>query len=110
MKIFFSGIGGSGVSALASFMADKGHEIYGSDRSFDTDKSHPAMGPLKAKGVKLVPQDGKALDKTFDLIVFSTAVEKDQPEPKRASELGIPVKLRPAFLADLVAEHKTFAL
>ena len=110
MKLFFSGIGGSGVSALASFMADKGHEVSGSDRSFETDKSHPAYAPLLAKGVKLVPQDGNGIHALLDLVVFSTAVEKDLPEPKRTAELKIPVKMRPEFLADLVASHKTFAI
>jgi UDP-N-acetylmuramate--alanine ligase len=110
MKIFFSGIGGSGVSALASFMADKGHQVLGSDRSFDTDKSHPAYAPLVAKGVTILPQDGSGIDASLDLVVFSTAVEKDLPEPKRAAELGIAVKMRPAFLAELVASHKTFAV
>jgi UDP-N-acetylmuramate--alanine ligase len=110
MKIFFSGIGGSGVSALASFMADKGHQVIGSDRSFDTDQSHPAYGPLVAKGVKIVPQDGSGITGDLDLVVFSTAVEKDLPEPKRAHELGLKVRTRPEFLAELVASHKTFAV
>ena len=110
MKIFFSGIGGSGVSAIASFMADKGHSIAGSDRSFDSDKNHPAYAPLVSKGVNIVPQDGSGIDASFDLVVFSTAVEKDLPEPKRAAELGIRVKTRPEFLAELVSSHKTFAV
>lgn len=110
MKIFFSGIGGSGVSALASFMAEKGHEVCGSDRSFDLDKSHPAYAPLIAKGVKIVPQDGSGIDASFDLVVFSTAVEKDLPEPRRAAELKLAVQTRPEFLAGLVASHKTFAV
>lgn len=110
MKIFFSGIGGSGVSAIASYMAEKGHEVIGSDRSFDMDKSHPAYAPLVAAGVKIVPQDGKGIDESLELVVFSTAVEKDLPEPRRCAELGIPVKTRPAFLAGLVSSHKTFAV
>src|SRR5882762_898861 len=103
MKIFFSGIGGSGVSAIASFMADKGHTVFGSDRSFDTDKSHPAYAPLVAKGITIVPQDGTGINSSFDQIVFSTAVEKDLPEPQKANELGIPIKMRPEFLAELVS-------
>jgi UDP-N-acetylmuramate-alanine ligase len=110
MKIFFSGIGGSGVSAIASFMADKGHTVFGSDRSFDTTNNHPAYAPLLAKGIKIVPQDGSGINSSFDQIVFSTAVEKDLPEPKKAAELGIPVKMRPEFLAELVATHRTFAV
>ncbi|MGZ3694486.1 MAG: Mur ligase domain-containing protein [Bdellovibrionota bacterium] len=110
MKIFFSGIGGSGVSAIASFMADKGHTVVGSDRSFDTDKSHPAYAPLVAKGITIVPQDGAGINSSFDQIVFSTAVEKDLPEPQKAAELGIPIKMRPEFLAELVSSHRTFAV
>lgn len=110
MKIFFSGIGGSGVSAIASFMADKGHDISGSDRSFDTDKNHPAYAPLVSKGIKILPQDGAGINSSFDQVVFSTAVEKDLPEPKKAAELGIPIKMRPEFLAELVSSHRTFAV
>jgi UDP-N-acetylmuramate--alanine ligase len=110
MKIFFSGIGGSGVSALASFMADQGHQVSGSDRSFDFDKAHPAYAPLAGKGVKLVPQDGKGIEPDLDLVVFSTAVEKDLPEPKRCLELGLKTQTRPEFLAGLVASHETFAV
>jgi UDP-N-acetylmuramate--alanine ligase len=109
-KIFFSGIGGSGVSALASFMADKGHKVFGSDRSFDMDKGHPAYRPLLTKGVAILPQDGSGITNDLDLIVFSTAVEKNLPEPRKAQELGIAIKMRPAFLADLVAQYRTFAV
>ena len=108
--IFFSGIGGSGVSALACFMADKGHRIFGSDRAFDLDRSHPAFAPMVSKGICLVPQDGSGITAAIDLAVFSTAVEKDLPEPRRCAELGIPLKSRPEFLADLVASHRTFAV
>lgn len=118
-KIFFSGIGGAGVSALASFMAEKGAQVHGSDRSFDTERSaggatkgqcHPAYAPLVKKGVTIAPQDGTGIIKDFDLVVFSTAVEKDLPEPKRCAELGLKTMTRPEFLAQLVAEHRTFAV
>lgn len=118
-KIFFSGIGGAGVSALASFMADKGAKVSGSDRSFDTDRSasgstnkpsHPAYQPLVKKGVAIEPQDGTGIKPGLDLVVFSTAVEKDLPEPKRCAELNLKTMTRPEFLAQLVAEHRTFAV
>ncbi len=91
-------------------MADKGHEVLGSDRSFDSDPSHPAYGPLVSKGVKIVPQDGSGIQPGLDLVVFSTAVEKDLPEPRRCSDLGLSVLTRPEFLAQLVSSHKTFAI
>ncbi|MFZ6017405.1 MAG: Mur ligase domain-containing protein [Nitrospirota bacterium] len=88
-KIFFSGVGGSGVSAIASFMADLGHIVVGSDRSFDRNPEHPICKILKAKGITIVPQDGSGIDSSFDFAVFSTAVEDDQPEVIKVRELGI---------------------
>ena len=110
LKIFFSGIGGSGVSALAGFMADKGHEVAGSDRAFDTNPGHPVCRLLKSKGIRIVPQDGSGLDRSFDFAVFSTAVESDQPEVVKAKALGIPLKTRPDYLAEIVAGFRTVAV
>lgn len=110
LKIFFSGIGGSGVSAIASFMADRGHRVVGSDRSFDNNPKHPLYTLLTSEGIMIVPQDGSTLDRTFDFVVFSTAVEHDRPEFIKAISLGIPIKTRPEYLADLASEFKTIAV
>ncbi len=109
-KIFFSGIAGSGVSALAGFMADRGHSVLGSDRSFDRDDKSPIAEVLRAKGITIVPQDGKGINTTCDLVVFSTSVENDHPEIRRARELGIMLKPRPEFLSEIVADFKTLAI
>jgi UDP-N-acetylmuramate--alanine ligase len=110
LKIFFSGIGGSGVSAIASFMVDRGHTIVGSDRSFDNNPMHPLCLSLTSKGIMIVPQDGSALDRSFDFIVFSTAVEHDTPEFIKAKSLGIQIKTRPEYLAELTSEFRTIAV
>ncbi len=109
-RIFFSGIGGSGLSAIASFMADRGCQIVGSDRAFDRNPRHPLCKILKSKGVSIVPQDGSGIDHSFDLAVFSTAVEPDRPEVIRARALGIPLKTRPEYLAEIVEEYRTIAV
>ncbi|MGO9016618.1 MAG: Mur ligase family protein [Dissulfurispiraceae bacterium] len=109
-KIFFSGIGGSGVSAIASFMADKGHIVVGSDRSFDDNPAHPLYQILKSKNIAIVPQDGSGLDSSFDMAVFSTAVEADQPEVIKARRIGVPIQTRPEYLAKMVTEFKTVAV
>ncbi len=110
LKIFFSGIGGSGVSAIASFMAEKGHIIAGSDRAFDKNQDHPVYKTLKLRGVSIVPQDGGGIDNSFDLVVFSTAVEHDQPEFLKAKALNIPIKTRPEYLAEIISNFKTIAV
>ncbi len=109
-KIFFSGIGGSGLSAIASLMADKGNVVVGSDRSFDAHPNSPLKSTLQSKGITILPQDGKGLDNTIDLAVFSTAVEKEIPEVTKAGELGIPVKTRPEYLTEVINFYKTIAV
>jgi UDP-N-acetylmuramate--alanine ligase len=110
LKIFFSGIAGSGVSAIALFMADKGNIIYGSDRAFDKNSLHPLRRIFQCRGITIVPQDGNGIDGTFDLAVFSTAVESDKPEAVRARSLGIPLKTRPGYLAEITASFNTIAV
>jgi len=109
-KIFFSGIGGRGLSAIAGFMADKGNIVVGSDRAFDQNPKHPLCRLLRLKGISIVPQDGSGVDKTLDLAVFSTAVESDRPEVIKAAELGIPSKTRPEYLAEIVEQYRTIAV
>jgi UDP-N-acetylmuramate--alanine ligase len=109
-KIFFSGIGGSGVSAIAGFMADRGHTIAGSDRSFDKNPDHPLCKILKAKGITIFPQDGTGIDGSYDFTVFSTAVEDNQPEFIKVKRLGIPMKTRPGYLSEIVSDFRTVAV
>ena len=110
MRIFFSGIGGSGVSSLAGFMAEKGHYVAGSDRLFDLSAVHPLRNCLEENGVKIIPQDGQGIDVSFDLAVFSTSVEKDNPDFRKAEMLGIPLKTRPEYLAEIVSAYSTIAV
>ncbi len=109
-KLFFSGIGGSGVSAIAGFMVDGGHAVAGSDRAFDKFPGHPSSRILKAKGISITPHDGSGIDASFDCAVFSTAVEKDHPELIKAAGLGVKVKTRPQFLCDVASAYRTVAV
>jgi len=110
VKIFFSGMGGSGVSAIAGFMAEKGHAISGSDRLFDAHPEHPVKLRLQANGIRIVPQDGHGIDRSFDLAVFSTAVERSNPDFVTAETVGVPVKTRPEYLAGIVSAYRTIAV
>ena len=91
-------------------MADRGHIVVGSDRSFDVNPAHPVYQLLKLKNITIVPQDGSGIDRSFDLAVFSTAVEADNPEMLKAKNLGIVVETRPEYLAKIVTEFKTIAV
>jgi len=101
-KLFFSGIGGSGMSALAQVLASRGVTVSGSDRRNDRGESPGLFGCLAAQGIRLFPQDGSGVGPGLDAVVVSAAVEQDTPDYRRARELGLEVIPRPALLAALV--------
>lgn len=110
MKLFFSGIGGSGVSALAGFASEKGINVSGSDRLFDADPGNRLCQRLKSAGISIFPQDGSGIDDRIEKAVFSTAVEETNPDYLRAKELRVPIETRPQYLAGLVSDYRTIAV
>jgi UDP-N-acetylmuramate--alanine ligase len=98
------------MSAIATFMADRGNVVVGSDRAFDAGSGHLLQETLKSGGITIVPQNGSGIDDTFHLAVFSTAVEFGQPEHEKAKSAGIPVKTRPEYLSEITASFNTIAV
>jgi len=109
-KLFFAGIGGSGVSAIARFMAERGHRVCGSDRAFLASVEHPVCAALRASGIRIVPPDGSGVTPDIDLFIYSTAVEPGQPDRARASELGLQILSRPDYLARISSDFRTIAV
>ncbi len=110
MKIFFSGIGGSGVSSIAGFVKEKGHQVSGSDRLFDSFPDNPLVRKLRDKGIAIFAQDGSGIERSTELAVFSTAVEKNNPDFVKAEGLGVPVRTRPQYLTEIVSGFRTIAV
>jgi UDP-N-acetylmuramate--alanine ligase len=109
-RLHFAGVAGSGMSALAQFLAMKGGRASGSDRSFDRGQRPEARGLLEALGITLHPQDGSGLAGDCAGLVVSTAVEAEVPDAAEARRLGIPMLHRSELLAHLVAAHRTLAI
>ena len=112
MKIHFIGIGGIGVSSLAQYYLAKGHSISGSDTA-----SSEVIKFLEEKGVNVSIGEHNAvnLPNEVDLVVYSPAVQPDNPELKRASELQmlgekIKVASYPEALGELTKKHFTIAV
>jgi UDP-N-acetylmuramate--L-alanine ligase len=99
MRSHFAGVGGTGMSALALYLAGRGQEVSGSDRLFDNGGGAEVRAALEAAGVKIFPQDGSGIDKNCRLVV-STAIEETVPEVKRARELECPVLHRSEILEE----------
>src|SRR3989344_7391656 len=107
MKIHFIGIGGIGVSALAQYYLAKGHKISGSDLA-----SSEITDFLKEKGVTIIigPHLEKNITEDIDMVIYSPAVQKDNPEYKKAKEFQIGLKSYPEALGALTKEYYTIAV
>ncbi len=105
---FFCGIGGSGMMPLAVLLKKLGHEVVGSDRSYDQGKTLDKFQSLKDIGINISHQDGSGVCKNIDILVVSSAVEGCIPDVRSALDLNIPIIKRGQLLAQYfnMAEHK----
>lgn len=108
-KIHYTGVCGSGMSALAQFDALQGLTVSGSDRSADRGESQETVARLKAAGVALTPQDGSGVVKHMTVVV-STAIEGDNQDIVRAKQLGAKIVHRADHLAFLAGSRRTVAV
>jgi len=84
-KVYFIGIGGSGISGLAKIFKLQGKEVIGSDLS-----SSEFTEDLEKEGVKIIiGQKVENLPKDADLYVYSDAVPLENPERKKIRELNL---------------------
>ncbi len=109
-NIFFIGIAGTGMSAIAQYLNGVGKSIAGSDREFGRSESNATQVQFEQIGLKCFPQDGSGITNETELVVVSTAIEESNIEFQKAVELGIPIIKRSALLADICASKKTIAV
>src|SRR5947208_2137226 len=102
MRYHFSGVAGAGMNPLASLVRARGHDVQGSDRSFDQGKNREIAARLQGLGIQLAPHDGAAVTRAIDRFVYSAAVEADTPEMRAARALGLHCVSRPQLLAEVV--------
>lgn len=97
-RIHFIGIGGIGMSGIAEVLCDLGFVVSGSDikKSKNTDRLE------ELHGIKIY--EGHAAENVGDaqVVVYSSAVEDDNPEIVIARQKGIPVIPRAEMLAELM--------
>src|SRR5690606_35874085 len=110
MQYFFCGIGGRGMNPLAQIMLAAGHEVHGSDRSYDMGDFSDRFDTLKNLGVTLHPQDGSGVTAKIDVVVVSTAVEATIPDIAKAKELGLKIIKRAELLAAIANSRQTIAI
>lgn len=109
-QVFFIGIAGSGMTALAQYLKGIGKQVSGSDRYFSDTIPHDTRDKLEAMGITCFAQDGSGISEAVDLVIVSTAVEDTVMEVQRARALGIPILKRSALLALIARSKQTIAV
>lgn len=106
MKRHLIGIGGVGMSALATALVKLGDEVTGADRNLST----PNIRFLQSIGTSVFPDDGSGIDETTGEVIVSTAIEADNAGLVKANAMGIPVTHRAAALSHALADRKLVAV
>jgi UDP-N-acetylmuramate--alanine ligase len=107
---FFIGVAGTGMSAIAQYLAGTGKQVSGSDRYFTPGEENETRDKLEAEGIRCFLQDGSGITSNTDLVVVSTAIEDTVYEVKKAREMGIPILKRSEVLALISDSKKTIAV
>lgn len=103
--VHFIGIGGTGLSAMARILLQRGYTVSGSDRvasiyfneiTKEGAKTHLGHSPENITGA--------------DLIIRSSAINDKNPEVLAAKEIGIPVYKRSEFLPEMLKGQNTIAI
>ena len=95
-KIHMIGIGGSGMCPLAQILHDKGYLLTGSDNN----ESDP-LNRVKKLGIKVTMGHFPENVHGSELVVYSAAISKDNPELLEAERLSIPTMERSHLLGAL---------
>ena len=109
-NVFFIGVAGVGMSAIAQYLKGIGKEVSGSDRYFNPGEYNKTKEQLEAEGIHCFLQDGSGISPTTDLVVVSTAIEDTVYEVQKAKELAIPIIKRSELLSIIAKSKKTIAV
>jgi UDP-N-acetylmuramate--alanine ligase len=96
-RIHFIGIGGVGMCGIAEVLLNQGYQISGSDLRQSAVTQH-----LINMGAEVfLGHQGENVD-NVDVVVVSTAIDKNNPEIKNAIDKRIPIVRRAEMLAELM--------
>lgn len=108
--VFFIGVAGTGMSALAQYLSGIGKKVGGSDRYFVNGQANETRDKLEMTGVICFEQDGTGINAHTQLVIVSTAIEDTVEEVRKARSLEIPVIKRSELLALIAQSKKTIAV
>ncbi len=96
--VYFIGIGGAGMSAIAKILINEGFVVSGSDMEYS-----PMICELGELGVRInIKQDGECLGPDTNLVIASAAINENNPDLVKARTLGLKVVKYSEFLGSLM--------
>jgi len=103
--VHFIGIGGSGLSAIASVLMQRGFVVSGSDRI-----ASQATQQLEANGIKIFIGHRAENIAGANLVIRSSAVQDDNVEVQAAWNAGVRLLKREDYLLELTKGQQTIAV
>src|SRR5437870_10684399 len=99
--IHLIGVAGSGMSGIAGLLLQLGHQVRGSDKldTLETDR-------LERLGLKFYHQHRAADARDAELVIYSSAIKKDNPILKSAQESGKKTVRRAEALAAIMSAKR----
>lgn len=102
-KIHFIGIGGISMSGFAELLYSMGFTITGSDWHESKITKH-----LESLGIQVVyGQREENITEKLDLVVYTAAVQKTNPEYQEAERLGLPLMERAAMVGQVMKNYSS---
>ncbi len=98
-NIHFIGIGGSGMCPLAEILHSKGYHLQGSDNNESS-----ILERIRKMGIKVMMGQRPENIEGADMVVYSAAIAKDNPELAAAVKSGIPTFQRAELFGE-VSRH-----
>ncbi len=105
-SIYFLGIGGIGMSALARYFSTQGNSVSGYDKT-----PTPLTDQLIREGMAIhFMEDVSLIPANPELVIYTPAVPADHLEFRYFKEHGIPMKKRAEVLGMISGKYKTVAV
>ncbi|MDA9774056.1 UDP-N-acetylmuramate--L-alanine ligase [Saprospiraceae bacterium] len=104
--VYFLGIGGIGMSAIARYFRLKNKQVSGYDRA-----QTPLTKKLEEEGMKIhYTEDPQLIPSDIDMIVYTPAIPAEHLEWEALKATGLPIMKRAEVLGLLSRSYKTIAV
>jgi UDP-N-acetylmuramate--alanine ligase len=103
--LHFVGIGGIGMSGIASVMKNFGYEVTGSDA-----KDGPNIERLRGQGIWVAIGHKAENAANAGVVIVSSAIKNGNPEVEAARSRGVPIVRRAEMLAEIMRLKWTVAI